>query len=166
VAADKTPEIDRARPTRSPTAADFTRECRALVGRPYIRYGRTIEGLDCVGVILFVGKKLGLIPPGFKVSFYTEPPDPVMFTELLPPFCDRVELKDLREADILLLASEPQASDPHHMMVAARSLTADRWSAIGADISPVAPRITEIRMYAQRLDAMVRSVYRFRDLAP
>lgn len=95
------------------TGSDVVREARAWIGTPFRHQGRDALGLDCGGLIVIVGQRLGLSSydvagygrrayvPGF-VDHFKRNAD-----EVIPP-------GDMREGDILIFTD---AIDPHHCAI-------------------------------------------------
>lgn len=53
-------------------------EARSLLGTPFHHQGRLPGvGIDCVGVLIVVARRLGLVPPDFDVTGYTREADGV-----------------------------------------------------------------------------------------
>jgi cell wall-associated NlpC family hydrolase len=58
------------------TRPDVVRVARSYLGTPYAHMGRKPGvGLDCAGVLICVGRDLGLVPPDFDVPAYSPNPD-------------------------------------------------------------------------------------------
>ena len=69
------------------TRADIVREARALIDVPFRHQGRTREGIDCAGVVIYIARKLGV--SAFDVSGYRARPDGRTMKE----HCDREMLR-------------------------------------------------------------------------
>lgn len=145
------------------TVDDFIAELRKEVGRRFELYGRGPDAWDCAGLILVKLKALGIIEPGFRLPPYSFPPNPSLFYEFLPRYCDRYEREEMRHGDIILMASKASNWQPHHLMVAIHVPHRNRWHAIGACPSPAAPRIVEMRLYESETERIV-GAYRVRGL--
>ena len=65
------------------TREDVVREARALIDVPFRHQGRTREGIDCVGVVIYIARKLGL--SAFDVTGYRARPDGLA----MKAHCDR-----------------------------------------------------------------------------
>ena len=85
----------------SVTPEQLINEARKWLGVNYASQGRTREiGLDCGGLLLVVGRALGLTE--LEELGYSNSPDGERFEQLLDENCDRVEPKeDLRIGDII-----------------------------------------------------------------
>lgn len=44
------------------TGSDFVRAARELVGVPYRHQGRTVRGVDCIGLLLLAASRVGVLP--------------------------------------------------------------------------------------------------------
>ena len=96
----------------SNTRSRIVEEARTFVGTKWKHMGRTKTGIDCVGLVIVVGRNLGL----------HDYPDDVAYTrqsvgsDLLKPFIkygERVSnLNDLKDGDILIMKD---AFFPHHV---------------------------------------------------
>jgi cell wall-associated NlpC family hydrolase len=89
-------------PTTAPSRQLIIDEARSYIGCPFKHQGRARNGIDCVGLIVEVGKK-------FKLHDY---PDDIAYTRqsvgaaLLKPFllyAERIELANLKDGDILIV---------------------------------------------------------------
>jgi cell wall-associated NlpC family hydrolase len=89
--------------SRSYSGEEVLALTRTYVGTPWKHRGRTRSGIDCVGLLISVGKELGL----------HDYPDDVGYrrlstgSDLIKPFvehCDRIpDLNKLRSGDILIM---------------------------------------------------------------
>jgi cell wall-associated NlpC family hydrolase len=60
----------------SATREDVVRVARSYIGTPYHHLGRVPGiGLDCAGVVICVGRELGLVSSDFDVPVYSPAPD-------------------------------------------------------------------------------------------
>ena len=60
-----------------PNKIDIINEARKWLGIPWRHQGRTKKGIDCIGLILNVGKSLGLIDYNLRIQNYSRLPDPI-----------------------------------------------------------------------------------------
>lgn len=96
----------------SDTRSRIVEEARKFLGTKWKHMGRTATGIDCVGLVISVGKNLGL----------HEYPDDVPYTrqsvgsDLIRPFAEYGErvtnLMDLKDGDILIMKD---VFFPHHV---------------------------------------------------
>jgi cell wall-associated NlpC family hydrolase len=83
-------------------------EARAMVGTRYLHQGRlprsgdNLGGIDCCGVPIVIGNKLGLID--FDITDYSRQADYGKFFGYFEEVCDRVEIP--RSGDIVTLNFE------------------------------------------------------------
>jgi len=88
-------------------------EARTWIGTPYHHQGRLKGvGVDCAGLIVMVGKELGL--SSFDVEGYSSSPDPVAMSKYLHDNLDRVHVDDMQVGDVLWLKVEV---DPQHLAI-------------------------------------------------
>lgn len=73
------------------------KQAKALVGVPWLHRGRSLQGLDCAGVVYLVGTLLGLLPQEF---------------EHLPRYPVDVDSDILFKALVTLLKRNPHAQRP------------------------------------------------------
>lgn len=66
--------------------ADVVTAARGLIGTPYHHQARLPGvGIDCAGVLIVVGRQLGLVAPDFDVTGYSRVPDGVA----LSAYCEQ-----------------------------------------------------------------------------
>jgi cell wall-associated NlpC family hydrolase len=78
-------------------------EARNWIGTDWVHQGRSIYGIDCVGLILVVGKKLGAIDPDYDNANYQRQ---AQGADLLTPFrylLDQKPICDIMAGDIVVL---------------------------------------------------------------
>jgi len=80
-------------PERLVTAA------RALLGVRWRHEGRSLNGLDCVGLLICAGRAVGLLPTGFDVRGYPRRPRDHTLIKRLAEFCDRVPVAAMAMGD-------------------------------------------------------------------
>lgn len=56
-------------------AESVIRAARGWLGVPYHHQGRVRAGLDCVGLVVVVGRELGIFDPAFDYTNYGRSPD-------------------------------------------------------------------------------------------
>ena len=75
----------------------LAREC---IGTPFLNQGRTPgHGLDCAGVVLYPGNKLGLI--NFDYKGYGNQPIPKIMYKFLKENSTEISLRDIKPADVI-----------------------------------------------------------------
>lgn len=85
------------------TGAEVVACARGFLGTRFEHQGEAATGLDCSGLTLAVGKRLGQIPQSLRRPPYTLRPSPglfLWFAELARP----VPLDDARPGDILVMS--------------------------------------------------------------
>lgn len=93
------------------TRADVIAEARSWLGTPYVHQHRAKgHAVDCVGLLIGVGRELGLLAADFDVPPYPRKPDGVSMMEGCHAFLDPVREDMARPGHILLVAfrKEPQ----------------------------------------------------------
>lgn len=93
------------------TAADVVVEARTWIGTPYAHQHRTKGvAVDCLGLVIGVGRVLGLLAPDFDVNGYSTKPDGVTLMAGCDEHMNRVNWSDRKPGHVLLLrfAEEPQ----------------------------------------------------------
>lgn len=99
-------------------------------------YGRTpSEGLDCIGVVLWVGKGAGLLPEALEIPPYSYPPALEAFG-LFEEYMVRLAGPERGAVAILIL----DGLSPRHTGVVEYS--DDKWKIIGVDTAAGRPWVT------------------------
>lgn len=96
------------------TRADVVAEGRALIGVPYVHQGRSLHGLDCVGLPILVCRNLGLIAPDFDVNGYQQTPDGKTMLEICDRYMVRIPMHLLQPGDVLVYSLHRKLG-PQHM---------------------------------------------------
>lgn len=93
----------------------ISEKAREYLGTPYVHHGRVKgHGVDCAGLLVCVGRELGIFPPDFDQLGYSQQPDGAMLlavTRELLPFS--VSKDGLTDGDIVVIRSTLQQR-PHH----------------------------------------------------
>lgn len=85
------------------TSSLHTQIAREWVGTPFKHQGRNKKGLDCAGLIIMVGKEVGLVPEEFNRADYPRrSPYNGAFTKYFDEYLLRV-LRCPREGDVVVL---------------------------------------------------------------
>lgn len=80
-------------------------EARTWLGTPFKHQGRLKGvGSDCIGIVLEVGKSLGLID--LEVSGYGRSPDGILMQKTMDSYLDKVSFNTIQPGDILLMKFE------------------------------------------------------------
>lgn len=75
---------------------------RRYLGVPFHHAGRVQAGLDCAGLIIRVGKDLGLLPPGWDFTRYGREPDGSTMRALCDDLLVSAPAGEERTGDVLL----------------------------------------------------------------
>lgn len=93
-----------------PTRDQVIAEARTWIGTPWGHQGRLKGvGTDCGGVILGVGKALGVVPLDREISGYGRQPRPFLMRSYLMDLFDPIRKMDLMPGDILWLRAGEHA---------------------------------------------------------
>lgn len=80
---------------------------RSYIGTPFHHQARVPGvGLDCVGLVICVGRELGVFDPIFDVPGYSRYPDGVMLMRNLQMHLTQIEETDMAPGDIVCVAFE------------------------------------------------------------
>jgi len=92
---------------------DIVAEARAWLGTPFHHQARLKGvGVDCAGLVIGVGRTLGLMPLGFDVTGYPRVPDGADVQRLAAQHLRPISQQDLQPGDVVLIAFGP---NPQHM---------------------------------------------------
>lgn len=127
---------------------------------PFRPYGRTLSGMDCVGVAMWVGREMG-IWPAFKIPKYSFPPLPEMFDEIFPNYADEVPVDEMAEGDIIVFLNERRT--PQHVAIAVKARKSDELCCVGILLDPSRRRMGEFNLTDHLRDEIYK-VYRYRNV--
>lgn len=85
------------------TRDDVVREARSLLGVPWAHQGRTQWGLDCLGLVVVVGQRLGLLEPGLDEP-YGRQPDGLRLQRAADEHLLALDTQRARPGDVVLIA--------------------------------------------------------------
>jgi len=86
---------------------------RTWIGTPFHHQARSKGiGVDCAGVIIGVGRELGLVSPDFDIGGYPRVPDGTSFLRWCDAYMNRVERDAMRPGDAVVVKFD---SDPQHI---------------------------------------------------
>lgn len=100
------------------TGAEVVAQARTLMGTRFRHRGETPEGVDCSGVCVCVGKRLGQIPEDYERPTYGLRPDPRVFLQMLR-FGRVIDRAEVRDGDVLLLSHGSDYTKVRHCAVRA-----------------------------------------------
>lgn len=87
----------------------YAREC---LGASFRHEGRTLDGIDCVGIILWAWHRAGL--PDYSPGGYGRSPNPRRMTAQLDEKMQRISIAEATVADVWHLAWKDQ---PQHLAI-------------------------------------------------
>lgn len=90
----------------SSLASDVVRAARALVDTPYRHQGRSKKGMDCAGIVITVGKTLGLLD--FDITDYERWPDGKTLRSLCEEYGEERDKRFMRPGYVVLIAFKGQ----------------------------------------------------------
>lgn len=101
------------------TRVDVVALARELVVRevPFVRFGRTIDGMDCCGMVQFLGQTLGLLPAEMVLPDYSYRSLSITAFDALSGWMIEVETPE--DGDVVVLLGGGRRPRPKHLMVAA-----------------------------------------------
>jgi cell wall-associated NlpC family hydrolase len=106
-----------------PTRADIVRIAREYIGMRFVHQGRgqtakvngrPVGGIDCAGLIVVVGHRVGVVPEDVDVPVYHRTPDGKTIREMLTTHGRHVPLREAKPGDILVF-KWPTSRFPQHM---------------------------------------------------
>ncbi len=135
-------------------AADVVAAARLELDTPWVHQGRLAGvALDCAGLIVITGRRIGALAPDLDVNGYSRAPDGSMLD-----VCDRhlVRISAIELGAVLVLQTD---REPQHMGIVG-DYRHGGWSLIHATNASRPGRVVETRlMFARNL--VLRGVYRF-----
>lgn len=105
---------------------------RSWLGVPYLHQGRAAHGLDCVGLLIMVGRAVGLLPGDWDMRNYPRAMPPAMLLAQLDAWLERIEsdrLDALAPGDVLVMAARPRVW--HVGFLGDRQTVIHAWSPAG-----------------------------------
>lgn len=97
------------------TRAQVVAEARAWLGTPYVHQHRArTVGVDCAGLIIGVGRGLGLLALDFDVNHYARQPTGDSLLQMCREHMDELPLEQLQPGDVLAVH---MGGDPCHLGV-------------------------------------------------
>ena len=113
------------------TRAQFVAEARRWLGVPWVHQGRNRYGVDCIGLLLVVCRRLGL--SDYEVSGYGRSPN----ADFMRRECERLmtPTDDPQPGDVLVMRF---SREPQHVLIKTDHGVIHAWSVPG--------RVVEVRM--------------------
>ncbi|MCP4102774.1 MAG: hypothetical protein GY750_15350 [Lentisphaerae bacterium] len=87
-------------------------EARSWLGIPFKHQGRTIDGVDCVGLVIVVAHALGL--SDFETHQYSRHPSPTMMGRILDAEMVRIKISEALPGDVYWMRF---FKDPQHLAI-------------------------------------------------
>lgn len=134
---------------------------------PFRPYGRTLTGIDCIGVVMWVAAQLGIWPvfrrdTEHALPKYSFPPQPELFDEIFPQYADEVPVDEMAEGDIVIFINE--RGTPQHTAIAVKPLKGKApLELVGILLDPSRRRMGEFELTAH-LRSQIYKVYRYRNV--
>jgi cell wall-associated NlpC family hydrolase len=140
------------------TRADVVAAARSLIDTPFHHQQRVPGvGMDCAGVIIWIGWELGLLPRSFDVTGYSRQPDGVTLKAHCDDRLTPIQAEAIQRGDAVLIRW--RAGEPQHLGIVADHLRGGL-SMIHAD-SIRQKKVIESRLEFGRYMRLVRA-YSFR----
>lgn len=93
---------------------DVTTEARKYLGTPFHHQGRLLgKGIDCVGLLVCVGRSLGLMD--YDNPTYPRQPAEGLLLKELDHCMDSIPVADTEEGDLLVFWFAPRSKLPQHV---------------------------------------------------
>lgn len=115
--------------TEAEQVQHFIKAARRLLGMRFVSGAAGQAGaIDCVHVPVVAAKKIGYLPPDFKLPHYPPSVDPAMWDEFFPALLDEVinpQPDTVREGDVVILyehlaPGSPNQAYPRHCGILVR----------------------------------------------
>ncbi len=95
--------------------ADIVQEARGWLGTPYHHQARVKGvGVDCGGLVIGIGRALGLCPADFDIGGYSRQPDGTSLMAHCSIWMRQIELAAMAPGDVVVMRFE---RDPNHLAV-------------------------------------------------
>lgn len=98
------------------TATDVLTAAREYIGAPFRLYGRGVQGIDCVGLVVVVGQQLGQLPLDLQLPPYA-PNSLRSFLSLFWEWMDEVAVEDATAGCGYLLSHHRNSTRPRHLAI-------------------------------------------------
>ena len=134
------------------TRAEVVRVARTYIGTPFQHMARAPGlGMDCSGLLICVGRELGLVPADFDVPPYTPTPDGRSMTAWCDAQMQRIDRAAMQPGDAILLVVDAL---PQHLGILGDYLHGGL-SIIHAANNASPPRVIETRLMFSRAQRFV-----------
>ena len=149
-------------PATQATRSDVVRLARQIAERhaPFAVYARGPEYFDCIGLVVYIGVKLELLPADIHIPEYCFPPSAKPF-RAFDEHCTEKPLSELAEGDIVILGKMRTYFLPQHCLIATK--LKERWHLIGVLMGSSQMYTTEF-LFTPDLWEQVWKVYAFKGL--
>lgn len=99
------------------TRAEVVLEARAWISTPYQHQARIRGvGVDCIGLLIGVGRALQLVPADFDVTGYSRQPDPRLLMAQCAVHLTPIDVAAIQPGDVIVTRFE---QDPTHFAIVA-----------------------------------------------
>lgn len=85
------------------TRNEIVEFARSYKGVPYRHQGRSVRGVDCTGIVVLLGEKLGFYRESKKDLRYSRNPENFVLLEKMNEYLIPIDFYDLKIGDVLLL---------------------------------------------------------------
>lgn len=154
------------------TGKDYANLAREYLNAPFVFGGRDkTAGIDCIGLLIVIGRRTGQCPENFDLPPYTNPPDPGLFDHYLPLFMDEVPADQVTVGDAIVLRApvggkrrrDGELGQPTHVGIVGDYASAPGiLSLIYVNEAQNLPRVTESRL-DKETQSRIYKVFRFRN---
>lgn len=98
------------RPAQRVPRSDVVQAAKRYLGVPWRHQGRSMRGVDCVGLVYCVARDLGILPHDLEVPPYRRVPDGT-FLSYFNAHMVRVPLMDMQPGSVIIMSYRDQ---PYH----------------------------------------------------
>ena len=122
---------------------ELIRIARTWIGVPFLHRGRSREGIDCGGLLIAVGREIGLKID--EPNTYSMSPDPGVIETSLKRYCTQIEIDSAQAGDILWLSF---AGEPRHVGFATDTGLLHAWAGPGKVVEHTVDSVWKKRVRA------------------
>ena len=134
---------------------DVVAEARSWINSPYHHQARLRGvGVDCIGLVIGVGRALSLCAPDFDFTGYGRTPDGKTMLSECDRFMTRIQRDEIRPGNVIVLRFE---RDPQHMAIVADYLHGGLSMIHALGTVDGKGKVIEQRLSAEILDRLVQA---------